>query len=179
VLPKSTARREPARPWGCSRCDPAVEGSLAPTDVPRRGIQAGRDVWGAAPSLAAPSHLCPCFMPDLEDLPPVSGRGRGSLLQGEGLGLLSSCLLNSAAKCFHVGSGCCPPQLPSPPRGRAQPGWAAPHPHAARRDTGVGISLSPMGLAGLQGGGRAAVCVPNLQPGVGRAVYLSGITALR
>lgn len=186
VLPKYTAGVRQHGPRDALGVTLQWRGSLAPTNVPKKGEPGGEGccVLGATPSLAAP-HLCPYFVPGLEDRPPVSGRGGGSSPQGKGPGLPSSCLLNSAAKCFHVGSVCCPPQLPSPPQGQgqAQPGWAAPI--TARRSgmPAVGVSLVPVGLTWLQGGGTARSALrcasPRLQPGTGHAIYPSKITALR
>lgn len=128
---------------------------------------------------------CPCFVPGRDEGPPVSGRGRGFLPQGEGPGLPSSCLLNLAAKCFHVGSVCCPPQLPSPPQGQgpAQPGWAAPITAWPSGTPGAGVFLVPVGLAWLPGGGTAGSAprcpCPHHQPGTCHATYPSKITALR
>lgn len=101
--------------------------------------------------------------------PPTEGPcWRGAA--GRGAGLPSSCLLNWAAKCFHVGSVCCPPQLPSLPWGRAQPGWAAP---AAARPLPLGVppagaSLEPPQIGAVELGGGSA----------GSTLLLHGVCAL-
>lgn len=107
------------------------------------GVSGGSSIPSCSPPLlrARPGGLNPHFGPGWNV--PAAGIGAGAAEQLP---------LNWAAKCFHVGSGCCSPQLPAA-AGPAQPGWASAV-TAAPATPQAGFPSAPG--AGAAAGGDAA-----------------------